>query len=227
MNVVWCLVTSDATPRDETFETYRANGIPAEWGRVIWTNGDRGDFPYRVVGSLPGMGGAIGETVEAHPDDQKVFGRFHAVRFAREVLAADLVVVQDDDCVAPLRGLVDRWERGRVVANMPQSRWVDYHDSTMVGWGAVFEPHLAAAAFSRWEAAGHSVTDDRFLRCCDVVFSALTPRTVVDLGFSHAPFAHAPERMHKQPGHKAERDEVLRLARRVRGPHDDDRRFVA
>lgn len=226
MNVVWCLVTSDTTPRHHEFERLRAAEIPSECGRVIWTNGDTDGLSFRVVGTLPNMRGAIGETVEAHPDDQKVFGRYRAVRFAREVLGADLVVVQDDDCVAPLGRLLELWEPGRVVANMPQSRWADYPDSTMVGWGAVFEPELAARAFDRWAAAGHSVTDDRFLRCCDVVFSALTPRTVVDLGFAHAPFAHDPSRMHKQPGHKRERDEVLRLARLVRGPHDDDRRVL-
>lgn len=216
MRVVACLVTTPGRTID--WELFRT--IPDEWGYVVWINGQ----------SVSGAGPLRADTpppFHRRPvDDRKVFGRFEAVRIAQEELDADLVVVQDDDCVVDLRALVDRHEPGRLVANMPQSRWADYRDSTLIGWGAVFEPDLAWQAFLRWQDAGEAVDDDRFLRCCDVVFSALTPRTVIDLGFSHLPFAHDPDRMHKQPGHKAERDEVLRLARRVRsrGAADDDRR---
>lgn len=155
--------------------------------------------------------------------DRAVFGRYIATQLG----ATELVYVQDDDCVVDADAIVAAHEPGRLVANMPVSRWADYPDSTMVGWGAVFERRLAFEAFNRyWAQPGVQIPRDPvFDRTCDVVFSALTPRTVIDVGFSHLPWAETDGRMFRQPGHKSERDRVLQRCRELRS-RDDDRRVV-
>lgn len=218
MMVVACLVTrADGPDLQPILDT-----LPASWGRVIWRNGDRATITPD----------AAADAVVLPVDDFAVAGRYRAVVAADMELVprADLVYVQDDDCLVDAERIVAAAEPGRLVANMPQSRWADYPDSTMVGWGAVFNPVLALEAIRAWEVCGHSVSDDRFNRCCDVIVSALSPRTVIDIGFSHLPFAHDPDRMHKQPGHKRERDDTLNVCRDVRrqlGLPNDDRRIVA
>lgn len=164
-------------------------------------------------------------------EDFGVYGRYHAIEQARH----DVIYVQDDDCLIPAAALAERYEPGRLVANMPESRWRDYPDSTLVGWGAVFDRNLPERAFSRFALSSHSngciawgaegVDPRLFQRTCDVVFSALTPRTVIDAGFRHLLWAEDPARaMFKQPGHKDERDRMLELCRSVRTEPDDDRR---
>ncbi len=189
--------------------------FPEEWPVLIWRNGER--FEYRTG---PGEweisdGGA----------DLGVFGRYAGVSVLR-AFGADVVYVQDDDCLIDVEKVAGEYMPGRLVANMPQSRWADYPDSTMVGWGAVFDSNLPHRAFDWWRSAYPSCDVKQFERTCDVVFSALTSRTVIDVGFSHLPYAEQDDRMHRQPGHKAERDLMLDLCRRLRNGADDDVRRV-
>jgi hypothetical protein len=51
---------------------------------------------------------------------------------------------------------------------------------------------------------------------CDVVFTALTPRALVDVPYENLPWAEDPDRMYRQPGHQAERGKMLELAFRAR-----------
>lgn len=145
----------------------------------------------------------------------KVYGRYVALHEARNPIA----YVQDDDCVLTpdaIEGLLEMYEPGVITANMPASRWDDYPDSCLVGWGAVFDAALPPFAFTRWRAF-HSVTDERFLRECDVVFTTLTPHRKIDLGFQHLPWAEGPDRMWTgDPGRKRRRDETYAMARAVR-----------
>lgn len=173
-----------------------------------------------------------------------VYGRFAGIEFAD----SDVIYVQDDDCIIDAEAVIDAYEAGRLVANMPESRWADYPDSALIGWGAVFDRDLPQSAFAKigfdgrvspfigddWtdysytNSAGVTIEfeDTRpLLRTCDVFFSALTPRTVIDVGFEHLPWAEDLARaMFKQPGHKEERDRMLALARAMRTTTDDDRR---
>lgn len=187
---------------------------------VVWNNGTE---KCTVVPLGPGW------PVVHEAADMAVYGRYAATRFA----ASDVIYVQDDDCVIDATAILDAYEPGRIVANMPESRWADYPDSTMVGWGAVFDRLLPWAAFGHFltliierDLFGGEGGEDAFNRCCDVVFSTLIPRTVIDVGFEHLPWAETAGRMFKQPGHKEERDEFLRLARSIR-IRDDDRRVPA
>jgi hypothetical protein len=155
--------------------------------------------------------------------DLGVYGRYQAI----ERCARPVIYVQDDDCLvddAAIALLLAAYEPGMIVANMPESRWDDYPDSCLVGWGAVFDRDLPDQAFIRFgasDAAGADeflgMPDDFFHRTCDVVFTTLTPHRKIDAGFFHLPWAEDPERaMFLQPGHREQRDRMLHLARQVR-----------
>lgn len=167
-----------------------------------------------------------GGTVYLSHPDLAVYGRYRGIESAHH----PVIYVQDDDCLIDAEAIIARYEAGRLVANMPQSRWADYPDSTMVGWGAVFDRDLPQRAWDKFNRANVRTADGSdihpvFLRTADVVFSALVPRTVIDVGFQHLPWAEDPARaMFKQPGHKAERDWILDLCRQLRVLPDDDRR---
>lgn len=164
--------------------------------------------------------------------DLKVYGRYAAIERA----SFPIVYVQDDDCVLPfesLKAIVEAYEPGRLVANMPRSRWEGYHDSSLVGWGAIFDRELPARAFERFSDAHATSPNDLVERVrmndelqitCDVTFSALTPRTIIDVPFEHLPWAEGPDRMFtSRPTHNEERQRMLELCREIRGA-DDDRR---
>lgn len=121
-----------------------------------------------------------------------------------------------------------------VVCNMPQPFRHDfYSDHALVGFGAVFHrdapkrafdhfgnilPLLGLTNYGWWLPPGHERDDppDKFLRTCDVVFTALTPRTLVDVPYRNLPWATADDRMYRQPEHVGERSRMLALALSVR-----------
>lgn len=183
---------------------------------LVWHNGIGLQYLDRQTGEL--------ELEIAEPEDFGVLGRWQASHYAMH----PLIYVQDDDCVVDVAAVLEHADAGRLVANMPRSRWGDYPDSTLVGWGAVVDKIAAQRAIADYQTElGEKFDRGRTLRCCDVVVSALLPRTVIDVGFSHLPWAELDTRMHKQPGHKDERDLVLEQARAVRKAlkrADDDRR---
>lgn len=157
-----------------------------------------------------------------------VYGRYAALERAE----TNVCFVQDDDCLINVSAIIEAYEPGRIVANMPQSRWNDYPDSALLGWGSVFDKDLPPSAFHCFGSRASLLNEidwrgaiNVFRRTCDVIFSALTPRTVIDVGFAHLVWAETPDRMHKQSGHKQERDEILAECRKIRTWPDDDRRI--
>jgi hypothetical protein len=191
--------------------------IPAEVSAAVVT---RGDVPLEdILSSLAGFGEIV-VWDNSQGTDLGVYGRYQGVAQAR----FPVVYVQDDDCLIDAAAVVAAYEPGRLVANMPQSRWPDYPDSTLVGWGAVFDRDLPQRAFDLYRQ--HHPDGWAFQRCADVIFSALTPRTVIDVGFQHLPWAERPGRMFKEPDHKPVRDLMLGRCRRIRD-QDDDRRIAA
>jgi hypothetical protein len=122
-----------------------------------------------------------------------------------------------------------------VVANMPQEfRHEGYTDSCLVGFGACFHRDLPFKAFERFvegrpawethpmvgfkydEVESYKEQRAQFLRCCDVVFTGLTPRVLVDVPKTDREFASDDDRMWKQPSHYGERVKMLDLVRRIR-----------
>jgi hypothetical protein len=117
-----------------------------------------------------------------------------------------------------------------IVANMPQEFRPHYPDSCLLGFGACFHRDLPDRAFERflhptrmdpeggWIGYMDSVrlTSSMLRRTCDVVFTTLTPRVLVDVPVEVLSYAHGEGRMWKQPNHFGERTQVLEMARKVR-----------
>lgn len=190
MKVAACLVTRGDVDIDPVLAS-----IPADWEIIIWDN--------------------------SALENLSVYGRYAAVGFTD----AELIYVQDDDVfVSNPQQLVDKWLESRIyprehlVANMPQAfRHDGYTDSCLVGFGAVFHRDAPGKAFERF-FGGSEVPEwsESFRRTCDVVFTTLTPRVLMDIEKIDREFATDPSRMYRQPGHVSERREMLELARQVR-----------
>jgi hypothetical protein len=170
-----------------------------------------------------------GDRILVAATDLAVYGRYAAIERCR----SDFVFVQDDDCLVDAAAVLDAADglydpTTTILANMPASRWPDYPDSCLVGWGAVFHRDLPPLAWGRfasptgdfpsdafWKAIGEQ--PEPFRRECDVVFTTLTPHVKIDVGFQHLPWAEDPERaMFLRPWRQAERDQMYALARQAR-----------
>jgi hypothetical protein len=185
---------------------------PDQVSAVLVTRGDVDMTP--VVESLPFDDVVVWDNSEQ--GDACVYGRYAAIYEAKH----PVIYVQDDDCVlAPesIETLLAAYEPGKIVANMPERFRPHYPDSCLVGFGALFDRALPEASFKRFRlTSGTGWLSDGFTRTCDVVFTALTPRVLVDVPYEDREFASAPNRMWKQPGHHGERVRMLDLARQVR-----------
>lgn len=178
---------------------------------IVWRNGQRVERRWsHPLGSFAAL--ALAENLS-------VYGRYAAIKYAKH----DLIYVQDDDCLVDAEGLVfasdsETSEYGGLVCNMPTSRWPDYPDSALVGWGAVFQRDLPELAFERFYAARETVDKELFHRECDSVFTALTPHRKIDIGFQHLPWAEGPDRMWTADRqlHKIERGLMIAMALQAR-----------
>lgn len=188
------------------------DSLPQEWERIVWNNG------AGTVGQIPG-------TLHLVPDFS-VYGRYAAIEYASH----DLIYVQDDDCVvSDPRAIVNAWWEAHVpefpdqvyhvVCNMPpEFRHGFYEEHALVGFGACFHRDAPERAFRKFwlETVGHEV----FHRTCDVLFTALTPRVLIDVPVRNLPWASGKDRMYRQPGHQAERGRMLELAFRAKDAFD-------
>lgn len=163
--------------------------IPDAWEVVVWDNSQQGD-----VG---------------------VYGRYAAIGLTD----APVIYVQDDDAILDPEGfdtLLRAYQPDALTANMPSRFRHDfYRDHCLVGFGGIFHRDLPSRAFQRfWQ---HVESDPAmFRRTCDVVFTTLVPRHLVDVAHSDLAYASDPDRMWKQPTHQQEREQMLALARTVR-----------
>jgi hypothetical protein len=214
LNVSACLVTRGDVDMQPVIDS-----IPKGWEIVIWDNG------VEEISRSDGWAEVC--------TDLSVYGRYAAIEHASH----DLIFVQDDDViVSDPQEIVTRWQmihndntigvlphhrdpEGFLVANMPQEfRHDGYTDSCLVGFGACFHRDLPAKAFVQEKGQGvfDGMKGPTFLRTCDVVFTTLTPRVLVDVPKTDREMASDPNRMWKQPGHLGERTRMLELARKVR-----------
>lgn len=166
------------------------DSLPAEWERVVWDN--------------------------SGPIEVGVYGRYVAITLTD----AEVIYVQDDDMILDPDGfdtLLAAYEPGKVTANMPaRFRHDFYRDSCLVGFGALFDRDLPEQAFDRFFARHRDEDGPRFYRECDLIFTGLTDRVLVDIGHTDMPYANDPDRLWKQPEHVAERTRMLELVREVR-----------
>lgn len=161
--------------------------IPLAWDLVVWDNSRR--------------------------ENLCVYGRYAALQECEH----EIVYVQDDDCVTDPSAIVAAYDAGRIVANMPPEFRRRYPDSCLIGFGAVFDRDLPARAFARYSTVKWParMTPD-FHRTCDVAFTALTERTLIDVPYWNLSHAYTAERMYRQAGHMQERRQMLKLVRMLR-----------
>ncbi len=189
---------------------------PADLSAVVVTRGNVSLEP--ILGSFTAAG-IHDFTVwdnSRRPDNLGVFGRYAAL----PECGRDVVLVQDDDVILPvetIEALAAAYEPSRIVANMPERFRAFYSDSCLVGFGAVFDRDLPGRAFSRFDTYLREVGAARNRRP-DVVFTALTRSTWLDLPYTEREFATGTDRAYRQKGHTLERQRVLAMARKARRP---------
>ncbi len=202
---------------------------------IVVTRGDVGI--KRVLEPLAPLGDLV-LWDNSQRQDLAVYGRYAAIA---ETDKRAILVVDDDVALHPesVTALLAAHRPGVLVANMPEEHRPRYPSSALVGFGAIFDRDLPAQAFGRFLPLGlhtflgstdwahDDVAPDlgmtrrydaaRFNRTCDIVFSTLTPRRLVDLPFDHLEHTWADNRMFRQKGNSKERQDMLKLARAVRG----------
>ncbi len=193
-----------------------AGGIvtPSDLSAVVVTRGNVPLEPILDSFTDAGIHDFVVWDNSRRPDDLGVFGRYAALTEC----GRDVVLVQDDDVILPIETIVDlaaAYEPDRLIANMPQENRKYYTDSCLIGYGAVFDRHLPEMAFARFanywrEPLAH------LRRRPDVIFTALTPSTWVDLPYVEREFARDADRMYRQRSHHRERAVTLRMARKAR-----------
>lgn len=197
--------------------------LPSEWELVVWDNG--AEVCTRVVVDRP--------YEEITVNSLAVYGRYEAIEYASH----DLIYVQDDDCIvsdpqAIVDALTNHWGwREYVWCNMPPEFRHDFYvDHALVGFGAAFHRDAPARAFGKFYesfAEGNVLVNgwktvewveqnkEFFRRTCDIVFTGLTPRVLVDVPVESLPYAHDDNRMWRQPTHQGERAAMLELVRKA------------
>ena len=192
------------------------DSLPPDWETVTWDNG-RGTVTRSGDGVIArGIG------------DLSVYGRYAAIEHA----TGDVIYVQDDDCiVSDPKAIVDEYvalapiataHPVSVVCNQPEP-WRSnpfYADHALVGFGAAFHRDAPKRAFDRWYSAekeqGANGEWGLISRTCDIIFTALTPRVLVDIPHTSFDYASDPDRMWRQPTHQSERQRMLDLVLQVR-----------
>jgi hypothetical protein len=229
VNVSAIIVTRGDVDLDEIYAS-----LPDEWETIIWNNGWG-----QVERRSPEHGMLI-----TRVSDLSVYGRYAAIEYASHDLIYvqdDDVIVSDPQAIVRRYEAERYWiERNTVaaplndhlVSNMPQEfRHGGYTDSCLVGFGACFHRDAPARAFQRYSefypvldgVLGPARLQDEIdaesamlNRTCDVVFTTLAPRVLVDVPKTDLPYATDASRMYRQPDHVGERQRVLEMARKVR-----------
>lgn len=190
----------------------------------------RGDVSLaEVLDSLPRSWEKIVVDNSQEQQDFMVYGRY--VGCARA--SNDLIYVADDDViVSDPEHLVKVWNSmittasGRsekmtnhVVCNMPEEFRHDFYTHhALVGFGAVFHRAIVEPTFQKYLGPHGYMTrmlNREFLRTCDIPFTALNPRVLVDVPKENLPWCNADNRMWTQPSHYTERMGVLDRIRKL------------
>jgi hypothetical protein len=218
------------------------DSLPAEWEVLVWDNG-RGSISRRVSkhllarivtgeGELPDLAVygryraieyATNDLIYVQDDDCVVSDPAKIARiwgFAKDSCQGDfdphlLWRASPDEIRGAGRG-------EHVVCNMPpQFRHDFYRKHALVGFGAVFQRDAPQRAFRQWDhrpTGVESVVADTglFHRRCDLVFTALTTRVLVDVPYEDLPWASDDNRMWKRSEHQGEGQQMLDLVLKVR-----------
>ncbi len=191
-----------------------------KWSDVSACLVTRGDVDMQpIIDTLP-EGVEVVVWDNSVEDDHGVYGRYMAIHRATR----PVIITQDDDClVRNWDELLEAYRPGIVVGNMqndpPRLRF--YNDTTMLGWGAIFDRELPFLAFARY--AQFYPIDWAWMTSCgaEITFPMLTPSRTIPIRVEwleqdgQMVFGWK-NRMSNQDGFYAARDEDLARARHVR-----------
>ena len=223
------------------------DSLPDEWEKVVYVTHGGYDVPRGTCHVIPAGVQFVWNPNECGSlADLSVYGRYAAIEYASGDLIYvqdDDVIVSDPGAfvakdLRDSNGLLPM-DAGYVVCNQPPEFRHDFYvDHALVGFGACFHRDLPTSAFGRYLDSRHNggLLDiggivvsksfptplpqheiDLFYRTCDIVFTALTPRVLVDVPVTSLPYASDPGRMWTTPGHQEERSRMLALALAVKG----------
>jgi len=152
--------------------------------------------------------------------DWKVWGRYEAIRETDK----PVIFFQDDDCLVHCHyELLDAYEPGVVVGNMLDAdvaRLAYYHDTTLLGWGALFDRHLPDAAFEKWQRYYPLDWEFKTGLGAETVFPMLSRTKTIIKGVQWldqgGPVLERENRMWRQPNFYQQRDFWMARAREVR-----------
>ena len=194
--------------------------LPPAWEVIVWDNSVREDLA--VYGRYAALEEVATALVYCQDDDCIVSDPQALVRAWHESRATAVNDARSLLHESP-ENLREIAQGRHVVCNMPARFRHDFYvDHALVGFGAVFQRDAPARAFARWFGTerSHRIDDtpewSRFYRTCDIVFTGLTRRVLVDVPHEDREFASAPGRMWMSHGHVQERKEMLDLVRQVR-----------
>lgn len=196
------------------------DSLPRDWQKVVWDNSRRDDLG--VYGRYAAIEECEHDAIYVQDDDCVLAPE--AIQELLRVAFTPRMIIRgpgdDREIPEPIGPAI--------VANLPQ-RFRDtgfYDDHCLVGFGAIFHRDLPERAFTRFALSSHAngaiafgsngMDTSFFDRTCDVVFTALTPRILLDLPYTDLPWATDPSRMYRQPDHVGERARMLDLCRQVR-----------
>lgn len=232
MGVTGIVVTRGDVPLAPVLDS-----LPPEWEVVLWSNAETSTGRETIVRRWPKntvRSDHYAVETRLGMADLAVYGRYAAIEYASH----DLIYAADDDViVSDPQAIVEAWleaeafsqaehvgdPQGFVVCNVPpEFRHDFYREHALVGFGAAFHRDAPERAFERFAQVWGGRDDGPmpeprfFNRTCDVVFTTLAPRVLVDVPKENLPYAEGPDRMYRQPEHTGERARMLALALQVR-----------
>jgi len=184
---------------------------------VLVTRGDVELAP--IIDTMP-YGEVVVYDNSKRPYDWKVYGRYVAISETQK----PVIYFQDDDCLVTCHeALLEAYVPGVVVGNMLDHhppRLATYHDTTLLGWGALFDRELPFNAFAQYGRFYPIDWEFKTGLGAETVFPMLSQtKTIIEgiewLDQDGAVFQR-PNRMWQQKGFYPERDFWLERAREVR-----------
>jgi hypothetical protein len=190
---------------------------PQDVCAVLVTRGDVDLQP--ILETLP-YGDLVVWDNSQRSKDWKVYGRYLGIAETSK----PIIFFQDDDCIVRCHAaLLDAYEPGLVVGNMlnhDPARLAIYHDTTLLGWGAIFDRDLPFEAFAKYERFYPRDWDFCTHLGAEIVFPMLSrTRTIIE-GIEwldqDGPVLERSNRMWKQPDFYDDVNFWLARAREVR-----------
>lgn len=199
---------------------------PDQVTAVLVTRGDVDLTP--IINTLPKAYEVVVWNNAVEPGEWGLFGRYLGIHRATR----PVIYVQDDDCLIRNHDrLLAEYEPGVVTANFRDDppRVRAFSDSTLIGWGAIFDRELPFTAFHRYQGCRPFTRETMTGLGAEFAFPMLTPtkKILVNVGWSpEDPVQWLTEedvevyarsnRMSQAPDFDRARDTAMRDARAVR-----------